>query len=50
VTRRALVTAVRGGTDGLREAVVPRLQPLVSGFGHGTAVYVRDLRTLDPSA
>jgi MFS family permease len=50
VTRRGLVTAVRGSTDGLREAVVPRLQPLVSGFGHGTAVYVRELRTLDPSA
>ena len=50
VTRRGLVTALRGGTGGLREAVVPRLQPLVSGFGHGTAVYVRDLRALDPSA
>jgi predicted MFS family arabinose efflux permease len=50
VTPRGLVTAVRGGTDGLRDALVPRLQPLVSGFGHGTAVYVRDLRALDPSA
>jgi MFS family permease len=50
VTRRGLVTAVRGSTGGLREVVAPRLQPLVSGFGHGTAVYVRELRALDPSA
>jgi MFS family permease len=35
---------------GLVAAVAPRLQPLVSGFGHGTAVYVRDLRALHPSA
>jgi predicted MFS family arabinose efflux permease len=34
---------------GLVAAVAPRVQPLVSGFGHGTAVYVRDLRALDPS-
>ncbi|WP_244522590.1 MFS transporter [Geodermatophilus africanus] len=34
---------------GLVAAVAPRVQPLVSGFGHGTAVYVRDLRVLDPS-
>ena len=25
-----------------------RLQPVVSGFGHGTAVYVRDLQVLLP--
>ncbi|WP_448610427.1 MFS transporter [Geodermatophilus sp. URMC 60] len=37
-------------TRGLVAAVAPRVQPLVSGFGHGTAVYVRDLRALDPSA
>ena len=35
---------------GLVAAVAPRVQPLVSGFGHGTAVYVRELRALDPSA
>ena len=34
---------------GLVAAVAPRVQPLVSGFGHGTAVYVRDLRALDPT-
>ena len=34
---------------GLVAAVAPRVQPLVSGFGHGTAVYVRDLRALHPS-
>jgi hypothetical protein len=27
-------------------AGVGRLQPVVSGFGHGTGVYVRDLRAL----
>ena len=27
-----------------------RLQPVVSGFGHGTGVYVRDLQTLWPDA
>ncbi|UOY01965.1 hypothetical protein [Blastococcus sp. PRF04-17] len=25
-----------------------RLQPVVSGFGHGTGVYVRDLQVLIP--
>ncbi|MGY1680736.1 MFS transporter [Geodermatophilus sp. SYSU D01176] len=34
---------------GLVAVVAPRVQPLVSGFGHGTAVYVRELRVLDPS-
>ena len=29
-------------------AVGGRLQPVVSGFGHGTGVYVRDLETLIP--
>lgn len=33
---------------GLLAAVALRVQPLVSGFGHGTAVYVRDLRVLQP--
>jgi hypothetical protein len=27
-----------------------RLQPVVSGFGHGTGVYVRDLQALLPDA
>jgi hypothetical protein len=27
-----------------------RLQPVVSGFGHGTGVYVRDLQLLVPGA
>jgi hypothetical protein len=40
--------ALRGGAGSLRGAAVPRLQPLVSGFGHATAVYVRDLDTLLP--
>jgi predicted MFS family arabinose efflux permease len=53
----ALVLSVAGDAlrvpvtpRGLVAAVAPRVQPLVSGFGHGTAVYVRDLRALDPSA
>jgi hypothetical protein len=31
-------------------AVGGRLQPVVSGFGHGTGVYVRDLQVLIPDA
>jgi hypothetical protein len=27
-----------------------RLQPVVSGFGHGTGVYVRDLQVLLPDS
>lgn len=34
---------------GLVAVVAPRVQPLVSRLGHGTAVYVRELRALDPS-
>jgi hypothetical protein len=29
-------------------AVAARLQPIVSGFGHGAGVYVRDLEMLVP--
>ncbi|SFL13459.1 MFS transporter [Geodermatophilus ruber] len=47
-TPATLARAVRDRTDTLVEAVVPRLQPLVSGFGHGTAVYIRDLSALVP--
>jgi MFS family permease len=44
----AVVRALRGGAGGLRDTAGPRLQPLVSGFGHATAVYVRDLDALLP--
>jgi MFS family permease len=45
-----LVTTVAG--DRVRiprpRSVLVRLQPVVSGFGHGTGVYVRDLQVLMP--
>jgi hypothetical protein len=42
----ALVLSVGG--DSVRLPIAPRA--VVSGFGHGTAVYVRDLRALVPGA
>jgi MFS family permease len=48
-TPTVVVRALRGGAGNLRGTAVPHLQPLVSGFGHATAVYVRDLDALLPS-
>ncbi|MCV2488153.1 MFS transporter [Geodermatophilus sp. YIM 151500] len=46
---RVLVTAPAGAVTRRVTRVGERLQPVVSGFGHGTGVYVRELTTLLPS-
>jgi hypothetical protein len=40
--------SLRGLLDRAVATVGDRLQPIVSGFGHGTGVYVRDLTALLP--